>query len=166
MNLLNVVIIVGVVVWVIGRRLAGEPLQARRLAALPLVLVVIGVSQLARQIHGIPGALDIVLLAVDAGAALVFGLWRGTTIGVFTRDGHLWYRYRPATLGVWAVSLVVRLGLAGVAHAAGASGLVAAASLALFGVTLAGEAAVVGLRGVRSGVPFAPERSGHRGRWH
>src|SRR5690242_12488254 len=112
-NVLWIVGVAALVVLLIGRRLVGEPLQARRVFILPLVVAVVGAYQLS-QLHHDLGAdvrpLDVGVLAAEAGLAVALGAVRGLTVQVFVRDGHLWQRYRPLTIAVWVVSIAVRLG--------------------------------------------------------
>ena len=75
------------------------------------------------------------------------GAARGATVTVAVRDGRPWLRYRPVTLGLWAATVAVRVGLTVLAHAAGAT--VAGSGPALLlsaGVTLLAEGAIVAHR--------------------
>lgn len=155
MNLVGILLIAAAFVYVMWGRLSGTPLQARRLVILPVALVIWGGYQIAKY-HVTP--LDVALLVVEAVVAVGLGLARGATIRVYENGGHLWYRYRPATIALWFASLLIRLGIGVGGHLLGAS-LTATASLTLMlGATFLGEAVMVGGRALRSGVPFAPER--------
>jgi len=155
--LLEILIGVAVVGYLFARRLAGEPLKARRLVVLPAVITVWGGYQLA-HVHGGVHAVDLAVIVVAVVVSLVLGLVRGTTIRVYVRDGHLWQRYTFVTIAVWLVSVAIRLGTDWAGHLAGASTTVLASSLVLtLGVSFLGEAAVVGMRGLRLGAPFAPQ---------
>src|SRR5438034_442864 len=99
--LLQILIGVAVVVYLFGRRLAGEPLKARRLLILPAVVTIWGASQLTGGLH----AADVATIAVAVVVSLVLGAVRGATIRVFVRDGHLWQRYTFVTIGVWLLSI-------------------------------------------------------------
>ena len=157
-NVLWIVGVAALVVLLIGRRLVGEPLQARRVFVLPLVVAVVGAYQLSQLHHVRP--LDVGVLTAEAGLAVALGAVRGLTVQVFVRDGHLWQRYRPLTIAVWVVSIAVRLGATAGAYAIGADRTVLSAGLVLvLGLTLAGESAIVGLRSMRLGAPFAPRSS-------
>jgi hypothetical protein len=154
MNLLQVLAIVALIIFVMGRRLGGVPLLPKRLVLLPAVLVVYGVYQLSRH-HVTP--VDIALLAVEAVVAVALGLLRGITIRVYEDAGRLWYRYTPWTLVVWVASAAARIGLGIAAHLLGGD-LAATASIALMvGATFLGEAAVVGTRALRTGLRFGPD---------
>jgi hypothetical protein len=161
MNLITVLLVLVAIGYVLVRRLAGEPLEARRLAVLPIVLAVIGVAQM-RGLHATP--LDIGVLAAEGAIAVGLGAVRGLTVQVYSRDGHLWYRYRPLTIVVWVGTALVRLGGAAVGHALGAdSKVLGAALLVMVAASLLGEALIVGRRALASGVPFAPQGA-RRGR--
>jgi hypothetical protein len=157
-----IAVAVAAVVYVVVSRLAGEPLRAKRLVLLPLVMTVWGATKLYPALQGV-SALDVTFLAVEGGLAVVAGLARGTTIQLFARDGHLWYRYRPLTVAVWIALAVVRVGLGVAGHALVVhSAVLNGALLLMFGLSLLGEAAVVGWRAFASGTPFAPDRRDRR----
>jgi len=154
--LLEILIGVAVVVYLFARRLAGEPLQARRLVLMPAAITIWGGYQLA-HVHGGLHTVDIAVIAVAVAVSLVLGFARGATIRVFVQNGHLWQKYTFVTIGVWLLSIVIRLGTDWAGHLAGASTTVLTSSLVLtLGVSFLGEAAVVGTRALRLGAPFAP----------
>jgi hypothetical protein len=158
MNLTTALVAVAVLGYVFARRLSGEPLHARRLVLLPVALTGWGGYTLAHT-HMQARTLDLAVLAVGAAVGLIGGMLRGATVRVFPRDGHLWYRYRPLTIAIWVVLIALRVGQTVAGHAVGADTAVLSAGLPLmFGLSLLGEAAVVGGRGLRTGVPFAPRR--------
>jgi hypothetical protein len=153
-----IVVAVAAVVYVVGSRLAGEPLQVKRLVLLPLVLAIWGAVRLSGALPAV-SALDVAFLAVEGGLAVVAGLARGVTIQLFARDGHVWYRYRPLTVVVWVALVVVRIGLGVAGHGLGVhSAAITGALVLMLGLSLLGEAAVVGWRAMASGTPFAPAR--------
>jgi len=149
-------------VYVVASRLAGQPLRTKQLVLLPLAMTVWGAVKLYPALQGV-SALEVAFLAVEGGLAVVAGLTRGTTIQLFPRDGHLWYRYRPLTVAVWVALAVVRVGLGVAGHMLGVhSAVLNGALLLMFGLSLLGEAAVVGWRALASGTPFAPNRRDRR----
>lgn len=155
--LLEILIGVAVVVYLFARRLAGEPLKARRLVLMPAVITIWGASQLT-HIKGGLHTVDIATIVAAVVVSLALGAVRGATIRVFVQNGHLWQKYTFVTIGVWVASIVIRLGTDWAGHLAGASTAVLTSSLVLtLGVSFLGEAAVVGARGLRLGVPFAPQ---------
>jgi hypothetical protein len=149
-----ILLIAAIVVLVIGRRFAGEPLRAKSLI-IPLALTVWGLSQLRGQ-H--LDAADLALLIVEGVVGLGLGALRGLTIRIYQRDGHLWMRYRWATLGVWVASIAVRFGFVFGAHLVGVHLSGNVASLVPLGASLLAESAVVAQRATRTGIPFAPDR--------
>jgi hypothetical protein len=157
MNLLTALLAVAAIGYVLVRRLAGEPLEGRRLVILPVVLLIIGATQL-NGVHATP--LDVAVLVVEGVAALGLGAVRGLTVHVYGRGGHLWYRYRPITIVVWLGSILLRVGQTFVAHTLGADvSVLGAALLLMLGLSLLAEALVVGKRAIATGVPFAPQGS-------
>ena len=101
--------------------------------------------------------LDGAVLGAGAVLAVAGGLVRGLTVRVFARNGHLWYRYTALTVVVWVVLIGVRFAQDAAGRALGADAAVVAAALPfVLGLSLLGEAAVVGRRAIATGVPFAP----------
>jgi hypothetical protein len=152
----QLLIVVAIVGYVLVRRFVGQPLQPRALL-LPLAVTIYGAYQLRG--HHLSGV-DVALIGIEVVVALAVGLVRGTTIQIFTRDGHLWWRYRLVTLLVWVAGALLRFGLATGGHLAGADLDAGGTLLLMLGVSLVAETAVVGVRAARTGVPFAPDRRG------
>lgn len=152
----TVLLVLAGVVYVMWQRMRGEPLQAKRLLALPLVFTVLGIVELtgsgAPRLH----SESLVFLVAGSLLSVVLGAARGATIELFSRQGHLWQRYRGTTIALWGALIASKLVLALVAHLAGAPNTT---DLTLsLGLSLAGEAALVAPRALSSGVPFAPDR--------
>jgi hypothetical protein len=154
MNLAQILLIVAVIIFVIVRRFASEPLQARSLL-IPAGLTIWGGYQL-RGHH--LSAVDIAFLAVSLIIGFAGGAARGATVAIFTKNGHLWQRYRLTTLGVWVALILVRLGLMAAAHLVGADLATDQSTMLMLGASLLAETLVVGQRALRTGVPFAPSR--------
>ncbi|MGW7490833.1 DUF1453 domain-containing protein [Streptomyces sp. NPDC054786] len=148
-------IIVVVLIAVVIKRLRGEPLNARDLFAPPVVLVTLGVFALAKA-ENLTGT-DITWAATGALLGCALGALRGTTIGLFERDGVLWQRYTGRTFVVALISLLVMAGFGLLAVKMGMHEYARPTQLGI-GVSFLGEALVVGYRGLASGTPFAPER--------
>jgi hypothetical protein len=151
MGAVEILLIVAAVVYVVAGRLAGQPLQAKRLVVIPAAMTIYGLTQL-----GHPAAIAILTLVVEAVIGFGLGLLRGITIHVYERAGHLWFRYRPLTLAIWAATIAVRVVIAVGAHLIGVNLPTLGAILVSFGLSLFGEAAVVAVRAQRLGVPYAP----------
>jgi hypothetical protein len=151
-TILLAVAAIGYVLW---SRTKGQPLQAKRLLILPVVLTVLGASDLTG--HLTPK--DIAFLVAGAGISAVLGAARGATIQLYANGGELWQRYRPATVGLWILLIVFKLIMMAAAHFAGASaGGGSNALLFTLGVSLLAEAAIVGPRAMATGLPFAANR--------
>jgi hypothetical protein len=159
-NAFNYVIIAALVVWVLTRQLQARPVVARKLFVLPLVLVVVGIASLnsATSKGGVHfTSTDATWLAIDLAVTMIFGVFRGSSIRLYAQDGVLWRKGTWVTLVGWVLSLAVRGGIGVLASDHGAK-LVASSALALsFGVSLAVQGAVVYLRGLRAGTPFAAD---------
>jgi len=139
-----VTLVLAVVGYVLASRIAGQPVNTRRLLVLPGVLTAMGLLELSGAVTSGVRPQDLGLLAVGLAAAAGLGAARGATVTVAVRDGRPWLRYRPVTLGLWAATVAVRVGLTVLAHTAGAA--VAGSGPALLvsvGVTLLAEGAVV-----------------------
>ncbi|MBW4719928.1 DUF1453 domain-containing protein [Saccharothrix obliqua] len=147
------VLVAAAVIAVVVKRFVGEPLNARDLFVPPVVLLGIGVYSVTK----VPlTATDVLWLVGGAVVGFGFGALRGSTTRLFTRDGVLWQRYTPWTLVVWVVSLAANFGVGYLATTGGAHADTRPMTLSV-GVGLLGELVPVGLRALRSGVPFAPE---------
>jgi hypothetical protein len=158
-NALNYVVIGALVVWVLTRQLQARPVTVRKLFVLPVILAIIGIGSLNSAVS--KGAhftsSDTTWLAIDLAATVVFGLLRGASIRLYAQDGVLWRKGTWLTLAGWLASFAVRAGI-GVLAADNGAKVVASSALTLsFGVSLAVQGAVVYLRGMQAGVPFAPD---------
>ncbi|MEV4166398.1 hypothetical protein [Nonomuraea dietziae] len=151
MTVLNAALIVGLVGYVVVRRMIGEPLNARDVYLAPLVLIGLG-------IHALTGvaltAVDVLWLVISGLVALGFGAMRASTTGLFEREGVLWQRYTWRTLVVWVVSAAASIGVGLLATRYGLHEQARPMSLAI-GVGLSGEALVTAVRARAIGVPYA-----------
>jgi hypothetical protein len=164
MNIATMLLIAAAVLYVLVRRFTGEPFQVRHLVLPPVLLIALGGYQVSHA-FGAGGTLshavlDGAVLGVGAVLAAAGGVVRGLTVRVFVRQGMLWYRYTPLTLAVWIGLIGLRFAEDAAARALGADPAVGAAALPfMIGLSLLGEAAVVGRRGIATGAPFAPAGS-------
>jgi hypothetical protein len=160
MNILTIVLVVGVIAFVIGRQLLGEPLRGKRTVLLPLVLGIVGGIDLARHGHQ-PGAADIGLIVGEAAFAGAIGVCQGVMMRLEARNGTLWGRMPARSLWLWA-ALVGSHGLF-IIVASSVGARIAAGTLPLLmllGVNRLAQAAVITPRAVKAGIPFAAERDG------
>jgi len=158
MDALQIVLVAAVVIFMIVRRFAGSPVQAKSLA-LPIALTAYGIYSLDQDVHGRFTAAEIALLAVEAFIGLLAGLGRGATIQLYLRGGHLWQRYTIATLGVWIALIVLRIGLASGGHVIGVSLPMGGTIMATFGLSLLVESLVVQKRAAATGAAIMPQQS-------
>jgi hypothetical protein len=103
-EIIQVVLIAAAIVYMMVRRLMGEPAVGTRLVVLPAVLGGIGLTQVS--VHSASTA---VFLAVSAALSVVFGLLRGLTVRVYEQNGLVMLRYTAVTMVLWAASFVARL---------------------------------------------------------
>jgi hypothetical protein len=157
MQPVQILLIAAVVIYVVGGRLAGQPLQAKRLVVIPAAMTIYGLTQLGHL-----SAAGIGALIVEAAIGFGLGALRGVTIHVYEKVGHLWFRYRPLTLAVWVATIGVRVAFAFGLHLVGVNVPTAGGILVSFGLSLFGEAAVVAAKAQRLGVPYAPDRRAAR----
>lgn len=153
MSIVQIILIVAVAALVIGKRLTGRPVDARRSVVMPGVLAVYGLFILHKSGTSLSHT-DQVWLAVQAIVSVAIGLVRGCTVRLYERDGHLWARYRPITLLLWLGSIAARFALEAAAVASGADKAAMTSSIMfLFGLSLAAESLVVLPRAYASGIP-------------
>jgi len=159
-NALNYLVIAALIVWVLARQLQARPVVVRKLFVLPIILVVVGIGSLDSatskgSTHFTTS--DITWLAIDLAVTVLFGTVRGASVRLYPQDGVLWRKGNWVTLLGWLFSFAARAAIGVLASDQGAS-LVASSALALsFGVSLAVQGAVIYLRALQSGVPFAAD---------
>lgn len=160
MSLIEILAVIAIVVFVIGRQLVGEPLRGRRLILLPAVLAVVGFADLRG--HGShPTATDVGCIAVSAVIAAAVGAGQGAVTRLESRDGALWGRMPAYGLWLWLALIASRFVMMLIAHGLGAEVAGSFAPLLfLLGVNRLAQAAVVTRRALSSGIPFAPEKDG------
>jgi hypothetical protein len=160
MSVLDIVAVVAIVGYVIGRQLLGEHLRGKRLILLPVVLVALGLSQLVGHGHH-PGAADIALIAASAIVASAIGVTQGALMHLEARDGTLWGQMPLRSLWLWTALVGSRVVVDVIAHGAGAHLAASAAPIILtLGINRFAQAAVVAPRALAAGIPFTPEKNG------
>jgi hypothetical protein len=162
---LTILLAIAAVGYMLWSRMKGQPLRAKRLLVLPVVLTVIGVTDLSGSSAPHLTPKDIGFLVASVAVGVVLGAARGATIELYPNHGELWQRYRPSTVGLWVTLIVTRVvvvAVAGAAHASAGGGT--NTLLVSLGASLAAEAAIVGPRALSTGLPFAVETKGSDGR--
>lgn len=104
---LEIVLILAAVCYVMVRRMAGEPAQAKRMLVLPAVLGVVGLNDVSGQVKTPSSA---VLLVATAAISVVLGALRGSTVRISRRDGAAFVQYTGLTVALWVVNLVIKFG--------------------------------------------------------
>jgi hypothetical protein len=101
----EIVLIAAAIIYVLGRRLMGEPAVGKRLLLIPAALGVFGVTQVA--VHSVTG---VVFLVVSTALSVAFGLLRGMCVRTYEQNGVVMLRYTVMTIVLWAASIAARLG--------------------------------------------------------
>jgi hypothetical protein len=155
-GMLMVLIVAALIVVMIVRRLAGEPLRIKQMLIIPVVLAGLGIHQLAGT--RVTGGM-LTYLAVGSVVAAGLGLVRGMTVAVYERNGVVWMRYRPLTIAIWVLSVAVRGGMTLAARSAGVH-LPAETTMLLAAVSLLAEAAMIAPKALGTGAAFATSGRG------
>jgi hypothetical protein len=160
MSVLEIVAVIGIVVYVIGRQLIGEPLRGRRLMLLPAILVVLGSTSLVGHGQHLVTS-DIVIIAIGGAVAAVIGAVQGSRMRLEARNGTLWGQMPVSSLWLWLALVISRVIMIVVASNVGAHIAAGAAPILLtLGINRLAQAAVVAPRALGAGIAFSPERSG------
>ncbi len=159
-ELFEIVAVIAIVGYVIGRQLIGEPLRGRRVVLLPVILTVIGVANLTgAKLH--PRPADIGCLIVGGVIVAGIGLGQGSILRLESRNGSLWGQLPVKGLWLWLLLVSSRVLMTLIAD--GLDAKMAAASstiLLMLGINRLGQAAAVLTRAISAGIPFAPEKDG------
>jgi hypothetical protein len=155
---LEVLAVIGIIGFVIYQQLAGQLLQGKRVVVLPAVVTVIGF--LGLRGHHL-GPADIAWLTVGAAGSLLIGLAFGLIMRLESRDGMLWGKMPLRGMWLWAALVAWRVLVTVLAARTGAHAAASTTPLLFtLGLNRLGQAAVIVLRALRAGIPFAPERDG------
>ncbi|MGW6446326.1 DUF1453 domain-containing protein [Lentzea sp. NPDC055074] len=152
----EIVLIAAAIVYVMARRLLGEPAVGKRLLLLPVILGVIGLTQIQQ------GAF--VFLLVSTAFSVVFGVLRGLTTRTYEQHGIVMLRYTAMTIVLWVASIAARFAVGFLLAPDGAQGtglmLVVGAGLLAEGLVVMSKAVRVGGQVVWSkGRDGAPHRT-------
>jgi len=157
---IEIIAAVGIIAFVIARQLAGEPLRGKRVVLLPIVLTIIGLTDLGGHgSHVRP--IDVALLIAGGGVVAGIGVAQGAVLQVESRNGYLWGRMPIAGLWMWLLLVASRVVLTVIAHGTGAEVAGSGSTILLMlGINRLGQAAVVLPRAMSARIPFAPESDG------
>lgn len=158
--MLEVLAVIAIVVYVIGRQLLGESLRGKRVVLLPAILTIVGLTRLGGSGHHVH-ALDVACLVAGGVIAAAIGAGQGAVMRLEHRDGGLWGRMPVSGLLLWVALVCSRLAMTVLASALGAHVAASTAPIVLMlGVNRLGQAAVITRRALASGIPFAREKDG------
>lgn len=145
MSVLSVLLYLGLIAYVLGRKVQGQAVaETRKLFVLPVVVTVIGYGDLTRA--GLGGA-DLAVTVVGSVVALGLGVQRGRVDKVSVRDGAPFIQWGVASLVLFGANIVAKVVIDLIGLAAGATLAGAERSLVFtLGLTLVGEALVLWLR--------------------
>ena len=160
MSGLEILAVIAVIGFVIYQQLAGQALRGKRVVLLPVILTVIGFTDLRSSSVHLQSA-DIVCLVIGAAGSIAIGLGFGAITRLESRNGSLWAQMPVRGLWLWGAMVawrgVIILLAAGMhAHVAGSTTTL----LFTLGLNRLAQAAVIVPRAMAAGVPFAPEKDG------
>jgi hypothetical protein len=138
-----------VVLRMIVKQTKGGAVTGRGLVAVPLILLVVGVTSAEH------------VLLVDVVLLLALGAARGATVTVTDKDGSAFQKGTKWTLALWIVTIGARVAMVIADHALGMDATLADASFAVtLGVTLGAQNWVIFERTRRLGIPVPAGRAG------
>lgn len=156
--LLYVAIAAYVFYRVVYKQVRGTLLDRRTLTVMPLILVVVGAYLAAKALPGASAA-ELGLLAADLVVLAGLGVLRSTTTTLTERDGTTFQKGSAVTIGLWVLTIAVRVGLVALGTALGVAGPLTSASIALtLGVSIAVQNATTYVRIQQRGLPLADRR--------
>lgn len=161
MSGLEILAVIGIVGFIVFQQVRGQALRGKRVVLLPVILTVIGFTDLHGSGKQHLQSADILCLVIGAAGSIAVGLAFGAITRLESRDGGLWARLPMRGLWLWAALvgwrvLVIVLADATHAHVAASS----ATLLFTLGLNRLAQAAVIMPRAMAAGIPFAPEKDG------
>jgi hypothetical protein len=105
-GVLEILIIVAVVVYMLISRMIGQPAQAKRMLLLPVILTVIGVTQLS----DVNSTTSVLFLVATAAISVMIGAARGFSVRISLRNGVAFIRYTGWTVALWVLNIAVKFG--------------------------------------------------------
>ena len=156
----SVIAVIAVVGYVISRQLTGEALRGKRVVLLPVILTVIGIADLGSNKVSVR-PVDIACLVVGAIVVAGIGALQGAVTRLESRNGSLWGQLPVRGLWLWLLLILARVTMMLVADGLDAKVAASGATILLMlGINRLGQAAVVVIRAMAAGIPFAPEKDG------
>ena len=156
--LLYAAIAVLVLYKVVYQQVRGTLLNRRTLVTMPLLLTAVGGYLTLKALPGASAA-ELGLLAADVLLLAGLGVLRSTTTTLTERDGTTFQKGSAGTIGLWVLTVAVRIGVVALGTALGITGPLTSASIALtLGVSIAVQNATTFRRIQRRGLPLAGQR--------
>jgi hypothetical protein len=155
-SVLLYVAIAGLVLYkVVYKQVRGTLLDRKTLVTMPVILVAVGGYLTLEALPGASGA-ELGLLAADLVVLAGLGVLRSTTTTLSRRDGTTFQKGSAVTIGLWVLTVAVRVGLVALGTALGVAGPLTSASIALtLGVSIAVQNVTTYRRIQRRGLPLA-----------
>lgn len=162
MSITTIAIYVAVAALIIYRmvykQIRGVLLSRRSLTILPLILLAVGAASVS-PVLGTATPAEIGLLAVEVIVLAGLGVLRSTTTTLSEHAGTTFQKGSAVTIGLWVLTIAVRIGLAALAGVLGVAGPLTSASIALtIGLSIAVQNATTYYRITRRGLPLTDGR--------
>ncbi len=119
-GMVNALVILAVIGVVIARQLTPRQVGSGRWWLIPAVLVVLAIRDGGGLIDAHHQDAAVALLGAELIVGALMGLLWATTTRVWTdAEGKAWAQGTKASIGVWLLGIAARIGLYGIARAAG-----------------------------------------------
>jgi hypothetical protein len=129
-SIISPAVTLAIILLLIVTRVRGRRLEPARLLTADLILIAVGIGGAVPVLHSTTlHGIDWLIGSADLLDSLIIGTIRGFTVRLYQRDGAPWYRYGPATVALWLLSILIRIALAAIASARHASPLIAGGDL-------------------------------------
>ncbi|WIX86436.1 hypothetical protein [Amycolatopsis sp. DG1A-15b] len=158
-NVLLYAAIAGLVLYKVGyQQVRGTLLNRRTLVTMPLLVTVVGGYLALKALPGASAA-ELGLLAADLLVLAGLGVLRSTSTTLTERDGTTFQKGSASTVGLWVLTVAVRIGVIALGTALGVTGPLTSASIAFsLGVSIAVQNATTYRRIQRRGLPLTDRR--------
>src|SRR5580658_6115759 len=142
MTLTTIAIGAALIIFLLARRVRGEAVRApKKLFLLPIVVGFIGLDDIS---HTKLNSVDIAVIVAGSILSLALGMLRGRLDRVTVVDGSPWMSWSAASVAIFIVNVLAKLGLdVGGVAAGGTAAALSSSILFSLGLTLLGEAAIV-----------------------